>query len=146
MVIICDIDGTIANIEHRLHYIHGEKKDWDSFYKACDKDDLNTPTFLILEDLKETDNRIIMLTGRPESYRKETIKWLEKYDVPYNHLLMRKHGDFRKDYIVKKELFETEIEKMYTNHLFLALEDRKQCVDMWRSIGITCWQVDTGEF
>ena len=38
MFIIVDIDGTIADCSHRLHYIKGEKKDWNSFFKAAGKD------------------------------------------------------------------------------------------------------------
>lgn len=30
--VIVDIDGTVADLSHRIHFIEGEKKDWDSFY------------------------------------------------------------------------------------------------------------------
>lgn len=36
--IIVDLDGTLANIDHRLHYIKQNKPDWNAFYGAC-KDD-----------------------------------------------------------------------------------------------------------
>lgn len=29
--VIVDIDGTVADLRHRIHFIEGEKKDWDSF-------------------------------------------------------------------------------------------------------------------
>ena len=29
-IVICDIDGTIANNDHRQHFLEG-KKDWDGF-------------------------------------------------------------------------------------------------------------------
>lgn len=32
---IFDIDGTIADCSHRLHFITGEHKNWDAFYDAC---------------------------------------------------------------------------------------------------------------
>ncbi len=34
-VYVFDIDGTLADITHRLHFIQGEKKDWDAFFAAC---------------------------------------------------------------------------------------------------------------
>jgi len=35
MIYIFDIDGTLADVSHRLHYITGETKDWDAFFAAC---------------------------------------------------------------------------------------------------------------
>jgi phosphoglycolate phosphatase-like HAD superfamily hydrolase len=40
--IIFDLDGTLANIDHRRHLVEGPQKDWDAFFKACDKDIPNT--------------------------------------------------------------------------------------------------------
>ena len=31
MDFICDIDGTLMNIDHRRHFVEGDKKDWKSF-------------------------------------------------------------------------------------------------------------------
>ncbi|BBG28735.1 Hypothetical protein KMC15_gp187 [Escherichia phage KIT03] len=28
----------------------------------------------------------------------------------------------------------------------LAIDDRTQVVEMWRRIGVECWQVDSGDF
>lgn len=36
--VIVDIDGTVADLSHRIHFIEGEKKDWDSFYNNVEKD------------------------------------------------------------------------------------------------------------
>ena len=30
-IVLCDIDGTIANNDHRQHYLE-DKKDWDGFF------------------------------------------------------------------------------------------------------------------
>jgi FMN phosphatase YigB (HAD superfamily) len=32
MIYIFDIDGTLADISHRLHFIQQEPKDWRGFY------------------------------------------------------------------------------------------------------------------
>lgn len=39
MDILVDIDGTIADIIHRLHFIQGPRKDWPAFFDAMDKDE-----------------------------------------------------------------------------------------------------------
>lgn len=36
--VIFDLDGTLCDITHRLHFIEGDNKDWDGFYKACPAD------------------------------------------------------------------------------------------------------------
>tara|TARA_Y200000002_G_C22620649_1_gene638014 strand:+ start:1254 stop:1370 length:117 start_codon:yes stop_codon:yes gene_type:complete len=32
-IVICDIDGTIANNDHRQYFLEG-KKDWDGFFSS----------------------------------------------------------------------------------------------------------------
>jgi len=88
-IIICDIDGTIANLQHRLHFIKnadGSKKkykdtDWDSFHKACVDD---TPINWVIEVLANindagTEREIYFFSGRNESVRQETLDWLWKH-------------------------------------------------------------------
>ena len=57
---------------------------------------------------------------------------------------MRKQHDNRADWIVKKELFVDEISNIYD--VKFVLDDRQQVVDMWRSLGLTCFQVAEGNF
>tara|TARA_B000000565_G_scaffold250158_1_gene222338 strand:+ start:676 stop:1383 length:708 start_codon:yes stop_codon:yes gene_type:complete len=95
-LIICDLDGTIANIEHRLHYIKGPKKDWPSFNKACVHDTVNKDVREILwnmydagrkngerpTDLQKVSDRFIyFFSGRSEAVRKETEEWLHRWVV-----------------------------------------------------------------
>src|ERR1700722_9162155 len=44
LAVIIDIDGTAANIDHRLHFVHpepGKKKDWRSFSESASEDLVN---------------------------------------------------------------------------------------------------------
>ena len=36
--VIFDLDGTLADIDHRLHFIQNGNKQWDEFYAACPND------------------------------------------------------------------------------------------------------------
>ena len=54
MTYIFDIDGTLADCSHRLHYISGENKDWDTFYKECVNDKPIMDVVEILWSLQET--------------------------------------------------------------------------------------------
>ena len=156
-LIICDLDGTIANIEHRLHYIKGPKKDWPSFNKACVDDTVNKDVREILwnlydkgrwekfkDGLKGSARKVYFFSGRSEAVRKETEEWLKKH-VPITEdrdweLYMRKEGDYRPDTTIKYEMMY-EL-KITPDDVLCILDDRQGVVDMWRQEGFRCLQVD----
>lgn len=161
MKYIFDIDGTLADCSQRLHFIQppdglvhfelGEtdwKPDWESFYKDCINDKPIAPNLELLRALQEYGAKIIYITGRPCKYMNETIQWLKKHtEEPVRCLYMRNNDDHRPDYIVKKEIYETQIKPNLKNEsVWGVFEDRKQCVDMWRSLGLTCYQVADGNY
>lgn len=158
MAYIFDIDGTLADCSQRLHFILPNKEDltgdidldkvapdWESFYKDCVNDEPIMPVIGLAKALKATRQELIFITGRPEKYRAETTEWLCKWlGTDSVFLEMRKDGDHRPDYIVKKELYH----EFVAHHFVIngVFEDRKQCVDMWRSLGLTCYQVADGNY
>jgi len=147
--IIIDIDGTIANLSHRLHYIRKKPKDYDSFYAAMGgdtpiQDTLWLIDLLITAHYEQEDFVFFICTGRSEDYRDLTKEWLQKHamrlDNVAHEMLMRPSKDFRKDSIIKDEMRQ-KIEGQGFN-IRLVLDDRQQVVDMWREKGITCLQVN----
>lgn len=146
---IFDIDGTLADCSHRLHHIQGEDKDWGAFYKECLEDQPIRDVVRLARALNGfvscgNHNRILIVTGRPESCKETTLNWLDNYGITINGFFCRKNGDHRPDYIVKKEMYEKYIKDDF--EIVGVFEDRKQCVDMWRSLGLTCFQVADGEY
>lgn len=130
--ILCDIDGTLAHMKDRNPF------DWH----RVGEDEIDEEILEIL--LRFSSNiKIIFLSGRDSVCRKETEEWLEKTGVSYEKLLMRPLRDSRKDCIVKKELFE-QIKDDY--NIMFVLDDRDQVVEMWRSLGLKCFQVAEGNF
>lgn len=133
--IICDIDGTLA--------IKGDRGIFD--YAKCELDALNAPVALVIDAMVETYGLdIVLCSGREDSCREETIRWLDKNSIKYTALHMRRTKDNRKDAIVKKEIYEEAIKPNYD--IMLVLDDRNQVVEMWRSLGLTCFQVAEGNF
>lgn len=58
---------------------------------------------------------------------------------------MRAAGDYRKDAVIKKEMFDTQIEGKY--FVEFVLDDRNQVVDLWRKdLNLPCFQVYYGDF
>jgi hypothetical protein len=141
-IIICDIDGTIADITHRLHFIEGETKDWDGFFKACVNDAPYVDIIEILNGLHQDSADIIYITGRSDIVRWETGFWLDKFDAPVGGIRMRKAGDFRPDHEIKAEM----LQGLTPDDVWFILEDRDQVVKMWRENGFRVLQVADGAF
>ncbi|MEM1122491.1 MAG: AAA family ATPase [Bacteroidota bacterium] len=133
--IICDIDGTLAIIEGRSPF--------DA--TLCEQDALNEPIANIVKAEFAKGTQVFLFTGRMDSCKTQTLNWLQKMDIPYHQLVMRKMDDVRKDAIVKKEFFEMYVKDQY--FVKYVLDDRNQVVDMWRlELGLPCLQVNYGDF
>lgn len=142
--VICDLDGTLCNIDHRLHFVRGEgKKNWIGFQENLINDTINDWCDSILTHLNEHQN-IILCSGRTNNYRTLTKQWLNNHNIEYNYLFMRYEGDYRQDYIAKEILLDFEILTRYEPYFFI--DDRQQVVDLWRKRGYTCLQCAPGNF
>lgn len=149
--VICDLDGTLALIKGR------------SPYDASDCDIKDLPNIPVIETVLahyRAGRKIIFCSGREDKYGPETIRFIEKYCVVDNphydtdmgstidsikyKLFMRKTGDFRKDNVIKEEIYEEKIKNKY--NVLMVLDDRNQVVEFWRSKGLTCFQVAPGDF
>lgn len=130
--IICDIDGTLALFGGANPYNRDFSEDW-----------VNLPIVSIL-DSYISSYKIILVSGRKDTYREVTERWLVDNDIHYDYLFMRKGDDNRKDFIIKQEIYEAEIKDKY--NILFVLDDRNQVVELWRSLGLTCLQVAEGDF
>lgn len=150
---IFDVDGTLMNVDLRVVRAKTKRKEtdkvmnWDVFLDPevmLECDHPNYDVCKIAEVLYDAGEKVIITSARNERHRKVTIQQLAHANVGYNKLYLRKDDDFRHDDIVKKELFE-QIKKDGFNPV-TAFDDRKQVVDMWRKIGLNCYQVREGNF
>lgn len=149
--IVCDLDGTMANVEHRRGYVRaddladGEKfrPNWKKFFEEMVNDPVNEWCREITSMMTER-YPIIFATGRPADYEEHTKLWLDMNNLYGQFLFMRQAGDYRKDSIVKEIILEFEIKPRY--NILFVLDDRQQVVDMWRKHGYTVLQCDAGEF
>src|ERR1700690_2047579 len=105
MIYIFDIDGTIANMSHRLHLIEQKPANWPAFFAACG-DDEPIPDMFSLARIIADRHETILVTGRSDECREQTMAWIakHKFPAPGRKIFMRKAGDHREDSIVKSEL------------------------------------------
>jgi len=133
--VIFDIDGTLADLSHRLHYL--DTRDYDSFFGTVFEDDPIWPTIMVARAMYNEGHVIVLVSGRSDVCEEDTVAWMMEYSVPFDALYMRKKGDHRADTVVKREILDQLRADGYDP--YLAIDDRKRLADMWREEGIMCY-------
>lgn len=133
--VVVDIDGTTALMTDR-----------SPFDETRVGEDLpNMPVIAVVRSLEAAGHRVVFMSGRSDACRAATEEWLTaNVGVRYDVLCMRVAGDYRKDSVVKAELFDEHVRDAYD--VLCVLDDRRQVVEMWRSLGLTVLQVAPGDF
>ena len=138
-----DIDGTLSDVSHRLHFIASKPKNWNAFFAASADDKAIAHIRDLARHLTKVST-VVFVTGRSDAVRAETEGWLEREIGVRGPLYMRRAWDRRPDYIVKAELLEQVLADGYQP--LMAFDDRDQVVKMWRAKGVPCAQVTEGNF
>jgi len=134
-IYLCDIDGTLANHE-------GIRSPYDESKVHLDR---TLPTCKVVNSLLRTGSKVIFFSGRTESCREASTKWLQdNLFIPRNmiELYMRSAKDTRNDAIIKEELYKTHIEGVYK--VIAVFDDRLRVVRMWESLGIFVFNCNQG--
>ena len=145
MLVVFDLDGTLADDLHRQHHLDQETKDWDGYFAECGKDQVIEPVAAIARALTSqtlpdgTFHWIEIWTGRSEAYKPETVEWLCANRIPFQYLKMRPEGDYRPDTVLKGEWLNDP--RLYGEKPDLIFDDRTKSVEFWRKHGIVCCQV-----
>lgn len=137
---IFDIDGTLANIEHRRHFVTSKPKNWPAFNAAMINDGVNEPVVEFLLQIFSSGGTIILASGRSEEQRLVTTQWLRNNNIPWHRLYMRAEKDYRSDDIVKEEILAQIRADGFEP--FAVVDDRPQVVRMWRRNGIFVFDVN----
>ena len=141
--IIIDLDGTLTNYDHRAHLLVRPNRDMIAFFDLMEGDTVNEWCREMIDEATRTGVTVILLTGRPDSYRPHTERWLAKHNIPYDILLMRNANDWRPGAIVKAEIFHAEIASGYD--IVVAVDDNPRIFKMWVKLGIRCLYCGTAE-
>jgi len=143
---IFDIDGTLANLDHRLSYIKSKPRNYKAFYAGVTHDAPIAPMCAVAKTLAVARTPILFCSGRPEETRPDTMRWLEdkvfswlfrpnEYgDYGTARLYMRKSNDYRKDSIVKEELLDQILLDGFVP--VMVFDDRPSVCEMWKRRGI----------
>lgn len=132
--IIVDTDGTVARMVSR---------EWFEFGKAGE-DEPVADVVNAVRSFWDGGTSVIGVSGRSESCRDVTVQWWQDNSIPFDEFYMRAEGDRREDSIVKREIFDERIRGRFD--VVGVFDDRDSVVAMWRSLGLTCFQVAPGNF
>ena len=153
MDIIFDIDGTLLNIQHRVHHLNKTPPDWKSFNGNMEGDSPIPEMVELLQILgNERGNRLIFCSGRGEESRAITEKQIsqllssisDEVNSKTINLYLRGVGDFREDSVMKSDLYDQILKDGFKPKIIF--EDRESVVKMWRERGLRCLQVAEGKF
>ncbi|MFR9779664.1 AAA family ATPase [Micromonospora sp. MS34] len=134
-IVLVDIDGTVA--------LNVSRSPYDMTRVA--EDAPNGAVIAAVRAMQAAGHGVVFCSGRDASARADTVAWLARHvKVPYLALHLRAIGDQRKDAVVKQEIYEREIRDRY--RVVGVFDDRQQVVRMWRSLGLTVFQVADGDF
>lgn len=136
--VIVDLDGTVCQKGDR---------GWYEYSKVLQDIPIERIVRLV-RMLHSNGLNLVFCTGREDSCLKQSVDWIRKHifmnDSAPVEIYMRKSGDHRPDFVVKKEIYNDLIEPKHT--VWFVLDDRNSVVKMWRDIGLTCLQVEEGDY
>ncbi len=128
-IVICGLDGVLALVEHRLHYLYNDEgqRDWERFHAACVDDMPNLPLIDRLNQARAEGIPVILITGRSAEVRGQTEHWLQRWQIGYDALWMRpreerkRAGEF-KAAIIEQQYFGKSVRRVYESaqHLDVA--------------------------
>lgn len=143
-VVLCDLDGTLCAIDHRLHHVkvaEGEKKNWKAFFEEIPNDTLREDTAKLLWEYSDAGHEIFYVSARPDTYRAQTEEWLSHVKIPQGQaLFMRPGHDSRPDTEVKGNMFKNFFKDM---PIEAVIDDRPSVIRMWRELGLNV--IDVGK-
>lgn len=140
---LVDVDGVIADGEHRQHFLSDGKKNWQGFFEAAPDDPPLLPGVTLL-DLIDDTTLVVLLTARPESIHDETITWLREYDIRWDLLIMRG----RRDHGPSPEMKRLAVEELrYAGfEPVWAIDDDRRNITMYEEEGIPALYVHSGYY
>ncbi|MEU8894667.1 hypothetical protein [Nocardia sp. NPDC048505] len=127
---VFDLDNTLADTEHRQHFLERAPRDWAAFFAAAPHDPpLDAGVALLRAHARDCE--IAYLTGRPERCRKDTLRWLEAHDLPADRIFLRRNDDRRPARQMKLEVLRRLARDREIR--VLVDDDELVCVDAERA-------------
>lgn len=142
--VVVDLDGTLANVEHRRHLVRGRRRNFTAFHEACVHDTPNAWCVRLVEAMRAAGHPIKIVSGRSQHVQAQTLEWLGKVFKSLDRIdlvLLAPRGTSRPDTELKRDWLRA----FGKENVLFAVDDRARVVRMWRDEGVVCLQCDDWE-
>ncbi len=130
---VFDLDGVLADVRHRLHYLDERPKNWRGFFAAAVSDPLLEQGMRAVEEATAAGSEIVYVTGRPGRCRADTVSWLARHGLPQGILHMRPNRDRRPARFYKADVIRRIASEQ---DLVAVIDDDDQVVAHLREMGL----------
>jgi hypothetical protein len=143
MIVVFDIDGTIADLSHREHFIEEKgKEDWDSFFSEAQ----------LLEDkpikssvdgfnaFVELSDKSFIISARPKRTLDVTEEWLLgngfNIDNVFGNIILRPDNLQVRSHEFKETVFKEFILNKNIDDFFIFIDDQENNLEMFSKYGV----------
>lgn len=132
--VIYDLDGTLCDTSDIAHLIEGEDRDFAAFHAASARCPVRGDVLAALRADHEAGRAVLIVSSREFIWRDLTLTWLASHDIAHDGLYLRIVGDYRKDTVVKNEIWDHLVDDGF--RVVGAWDDRQDVLDLWAGHGI----------
>jgi phosphoglycolate phosphatase-like HAD superfamily hydrolase len=130
---IFDMDGTLVDTSAIVHHVLKRPKNFYAFHEEAASAPARPEVVAMVHEAVAQGHEIIIVTAREATWRTSTSMWLALNGIPSNAMFMRPIKDYRKDYIIKKEILERIRNSWNVVH---AVDDNPAVLKLWEEEGI----------
>ena len=141
---IVDIDGVLADANHRQWHLDGTVRDWDGFFGAAVHDSLLADHAEMVHRL-DVHLQVVLLTARPFRLREVTLEWLALHGVRWDLLALRGPAQDMTHSVSFKRGALALLRSSGFAPAF-ALEDDPRIVEMYASEALPCVYIHSGYY
>ncbi len=131
---IFDLDGCLCDTSSSEHLVTGEDKNYHAFHAASAECPPNAEVLAALRQEHADGRKVLVVSSREFIWRDTTLDWLARHEIPYDGLYLRIVGDYRKDTVVKNEIWGHLVEDGVTP--VAAWDDKHEVLDLWAERGV----------
>lgn len=135
---IFDMDGTLVDTSAIIHHVLKRPRDFEAFHREAASAPAHLEVVQMVYDAVDEGHDILIVTAREAVWRHSTAMWLALNKVPSHAMFMRPVKDYRKDYIIKKEILQRIRTSWEVVH---AVDDNPAVIQLWEEEGISVTRI-----
>lgn len=114
-IVLVDLDKTLALTDDLLV----KQKKWQEFFKSIKSAPFNESLVEILKEDVKKEYTLWIMSGRPKNNIKYIQSFLDRVNLPFDKIILKRDQDFRRSYLYKQE----KIEEILKNNNIIKIYD-----------------------